>query len=228
MGYIYKIQNLIDNKIYIGQTIQDIDIRWKQHKNQNSNCRYLKNAFNKYSINNFKFEIICICFDEDLDKNEIEYMKKYNSIVPNGYNLREGGNSGKHNQLTKDKISKALTGRIPVYKNGVNPNIGKKHIKETKYKIRIALLGMKKSKETCEKLALIGRKKVIQYDINNNIISVFNSGKEAAEKNNTTKAAISMVCNGKRIQNKGYKYEYESDEFGNLLDKIKNLKIKKK
>jgi hypothetical protein len=87
---------------------------------------------------------------------------------------------------------------------------------------------MKKSKETCEKLSLIGRKKVIQCDTNNNIINIYFSCKEAAEKNNTTKAAISMVCNGKRIQNKGYKYNYETIEFGNLLDEIKNLKITKK
>ena len=31
MGYIYKITNLINNKIYIGQTIRDVQIRWKEH-----------------------------------------------------------------------------------------------------------------------------------------------------------------------------------------------------
>ena len=32
---------------------------------------------------------------------EVEYMRKYNTLVPNGYNLREGGNSGKHHEDTK-------------------------------------------------------------------------------------------------------------------------------
>ena len=47
MGYIYKIVNKVTNKIYIGQTIQDLDERWKQHKKTNSNCRYLKAAIKK-------------------------------------------------------------------------------------------------------------------------------------------------------------------------------------
>ena len=50
----------------------------------------VKRAFEKYGFDNFVFEMICICFDEDLDKFEIQYMTKFNSIVPNGYNLRAG------------------------------------------------------------------------------------------------------------------------------------------
>ena len=57
MGYIYKIRNKIDNKIYIGQTTQDLDIRWKQHLKKRSNCRYLKHAFNKHGTDNFEFEL---------------------------------------------------------------------------------------------------------------------------------------------------------------------------
>ena len=44
MGYIYKIKNKIDNKIYIGQTTQDLESRWKGHRKNSSNCRYLKSA----------------------------------------------------------------------------------------------------------------------------------------------------------------------------------------
>ena len=44
MGYIYKIVNKQTNKTYVGQMVQDLDERWKQHKKTNSNCRYLKSA----------------------------------------------------------------------------------------------------------------------------------------------------------------------------------------
>ena len=66
MGYIYKITNKITSQSYIGQTKQDLDERWRQHKKANSNCVYLKSAFNKYGVDNFDFKLICICFDDDL------------------------------------------------------------------------------------------------------------------------------------------------------------------
>ncbi len=89
MGYIYIIENKINGKKYIGQTIcDDIEKRWKQHKkiDKNSIGSCLYNAYIKYGISNFIFKIICICFNSDADNYEIEYIKKYNTIYPNGYN----------------------------------------------------------------------------------------------------------------------------------------------
>ena len=81
----------------------------ESHKRKDNCCTYLKRAFEKYGIENFKFRIICICFDDDLNKYEIEYIKKYDTIVPNGYNLSEGGSFGfsgcKHSEETKAILS---------------------------------------------------------------------------------------------------------------------------
>lgn len=69
---IYKIENLINHKVYIGQSI-NIKIRWKNHlkvsKNPNSNCyEYpLYKAFRKYGINNFSFEILEECSKDNLN-----------------------------------------------------------------------------------------------------------------------------------------------------------------
>ena len=104
MGFIYKIVNKINGMIYIGQTIKSIEERWRHHKQPASNCRYLKNAFKKYGIDKFDFKIICICFDEDLDKFEIHYIESLNTLVPNGYNIRSRGNGGLQNEETKKKI----------------------------------------------------------------------------------------------------------------------------
>jgi predicted GIY-YIG superfamily endonuclease len=41
MGYIYKITNKTDGKIYVGQTIQTLEERWRNHRKKGSNCRYL-------------------------------------------------------------------------------------------------------------------------------------------------------------------------------------------
>lgn len=108
MGYIYTITNKTDNKTYVGQTVRELDTRWKDHLKKRSNCRYLKSAINKYGVDNFVFKLVCITFDNMLDDMEIQYIQKYNCLVPNGYNLRLGGNSGRHNAETKQKISETL------------------------------------------------------------------------------------------------------------------------
>ena len=79
MGYIYLITNKINGQQYVGQTIrEDIETRWKQHRETHKNAigRYLYSAYKKYGIENFKFQIICVCFDEDCNKIEKEYIKK--------------------------------------------------------------------------------------------------------------------------------------------------------
>jgi group I intron endonuclease len=75
MGYIYLITNKIHGMKYVGQTkCPDIRTRWKQHQTKNSGSvgRFLKSAYEKYGYENFKYQIICICFDEDCDKYEEE------------------------------------------------------------------------------------------------------------------------------------------------------------
>ena len=114
MGYIYKITNTITCKCYIGETIQhDYKKRWKKHLNSlkyKEGCPLLKSSMKKHGIENFKFEILIICFDQDLVRYEKEYIKKYNSQVPNGYNILSGGQIGngmlgyKHTPETIEKI----------------------------------------------------------------------------------------------------------------------------
>jgi group I intron endonuclease len=210
MGYIYKITNKVDGKIYIGQTIQVLEYRWRKHRNVGSNCCYLKRAFNKYGIDNFDFKLICICFDEDLNKYEIQYMEKYNSMVPNGYNLRKGGNSGKHHEETKKKISESLKGRTDIFRPKTNYRLGKHHSEETKKKISDALKGrtdMIKNKINAkniiikEKNIVIKEKiiiKINQYDLNNILVNSFNSIIEAANITQISKHSISKVCNNKQ------------------------------
>jgi group I intron endonuclease len=118
MGFIYKITNIKTNKCYIGETAQDDpQKRWKQHIkkiNNNEGCPALRDAIKKYGIDNFKFELIIICFDEDRYKYEREYIKKFNSQVPNGYNILPGGEVGKsrlgikHTEAAKKKMSDAV------------------------------------------------------------------------------------------------------------------------
>jgi len=92
---IYKIENKINGKVYIGQSV-DVYRRLKKHiweiENNNS---VLYKAFRKYGVENFSYELIEECDVKQLDEREVFYIQKYNSYIgaenSNGYNLNIGG-----------------------------------------------------------------------------------------------------------------------------------------
>lgn len=84
---IYKIQNQLNNKIYIGQS-KNIYRRWYGHRCDAKEKNYpLYNAMRKYGIENFSFEIIEECSISELANREDYWINFYNSYTPNGYNL---------------------------------------------------------------------------------------------------------------------------------------------
>ena len=106
---IYKITNKINNKVYIGQTKQ-YEKRMKQHKkapfdeNKSTYDYPLYRAIRKYGLENFDFEKIeeNISSTDEMNRKEIEYIKKYNARNPKfGYNRAYGGNdqAGEHNNV---------------------------------------------------------------------------------------------------------------------------------
>jgi group I intron endonuclease len=101
--------NKINNKVYVGQTVQPINIRMRNHKNRNT---LIGNAIAKYGIDNF------IISENEvpeymLDNLESNLIKLYNSISPNGYNLESGGHKNKHlSEETKRKMSNTKMGHV--------------------------------------------------------------------------------------------------------------------
>lgn len=88
-GIIYKIMNNLNDKIYIGQTIQSLEKRMTQHKIDNL---YVDKAIRKHGWENFTVEILAECESkEKLDAKEIFYIAEFNCKAPNGYNLTDGG-----------------------------------------------------------------------------------------------------------------------------------------
>lgn len=110
IGIIYKITNLINNKVYIGQTTRTTAKRFKEHKLSKNSV--LSRSFKKYGVHNFLFEEICSVLDiHNLNYFEGLFISEYNSIVPNGYNVLNYSNSTPvMSELTKQKLSKIKTG----------------------------------------------------------------------------------------------------------------------
>ena len=117
MAYIYRILNKITKKCYIGETKgKDVVWRWNQHKQKiqaNKGCPALRDAVKKYGIENFEFTVLIMCFDDERFKYEREYIRKYNSVVPNGYNITNGGEGGgfqgkNHTEQVKNIIKDKL------------------------------------------------------------------------------------------------------------------------
>ena len=107
--YIYKITNLINNKIYIGQTVRTIKQRFNEHcGNQNST---ISNAIRKYGKENFKVEVINeFNTIDELNFFEEYYISLFNSLAPHGYNINTGGLNFQMHKITKEKLSKCRTG----------------------------------------------------------------------------------------------------------------------
>ena len=90
--YIYKRTNLINNKVYIGQTINNPEIRWKA---EDTSQQAIGVAVRTYGSENFLNEIIDYASSrEELNEKEKYWIKYYNSLTPNGYNMIPGGSNG--------------------------------------------------------------------------------------------------------------------------------------
>ena len=219
MGFIYKITNTITKKCYIGETKKNNPyLRWNEHKRtieKGIGCPALQDAVKKYGIEYFKFEILIICFDDDRYKFEIDYIKKYNSIVPNGYNLTKGGEGGgflgkihsvnvvknishtsKQNYIDNPELRKQISERNTILMNNI----------ETKNKIKQSVLNTDRCKNLQEnKLSFKELKvEVAQFSMDNIFINKYDSIKSAEENTGVNHKNISKAINHKCKSSGGF------------------------
>lgn len=190
---VYQIKNLLNKKIYIGSTFRKCGkgfwIRFNQYT-KSKNTYYnkkLTNAFNKYGMQNFAFEVLEVINTNinDCRKKEEFYIQKFNTIK-NGYNIKlqgTGGNGGANLGKKYPKPSKALVRRRG---KGVSK----------------AMKGVKKSPEHC--LAISKAKKgckpshslkIELLDTLTGNILQFNSATEASEALGCTIQPICCLVN---------------------------------
>lgn len=140
---VYKIHNIETDMDYIGWSVNPISRVFEQHEKTDS---YIGNAIRLYGWDAFEIDILhLVKTKKEVCRLEIEEITKYNSMVPNGYNLTRGGegNSGlKWTEESREKQSKAMRGiKKPGTKKammGNKRNTGKNHSKKAKIKMSIA------------------------------------------------------------------------------------------
>lgn len=234
MFYLYRITNIINNKVYIGQSNKEKD-RWRQHKyfgkNPEKTGQYIHRAMAKYGIDNFIYEVIAVCTTEEY-ANELEtiLIAQYNSRDKQyGYNLAPGGDSPWNRGLPKEmqpmygktqsdsfkqKMSTIHSGKTYQHSDEWKQNMssimkGRKLSDDWKQKISISNKGKIKSNDTIEKMSQSHKNKKMSEDTKSKI-SKANIGKL---KSNETKLRMSKSMSGEN--------SYRTNLSWDIIDKIR-------
>ena len=183
---------------YVGQT-SDLKRRERDWRKLGSSYSsdLLNNDRIEYGLDAFTVDILETVDDSIADEKEREYILKYNTLYPNGYNKYSGGISGFTFELDerhKKKMSEA--------------NKGKPKSEEFKKKISEAMRNNPKTSMP-----------IYQYTLDGKLVAVYPSAREAARELGYSQGNISLCCNGgfyskargkwiNRIQYNGYKWSY--------------------
>lgn len=170
---MYRCTNTQNGKAYIGKSSYPLKDRWRWHcsASRAGSSLLLHRAIRKYGESVFKLEVLReVATEEEVNALERHFIQVENTQAPKGYNLREGGEGGRHSEETKLKIAKKAKGRV-------RPIAATEAAKATmaakaEYPVRGPLapheierlktlgVGRKRSEETCRKIseALKGKK----------------------------------------------------------------------
>ena len=211
MPYIYKIENKINNKVYIGKTLYTIERRWKQHQQnlKREDLKHLKlyNAILKYGIDNFIIsEVEQVDDFKNLSKREQYWINYYDSFY-NGYNCSLGGDGLQlydydliwqlwEEGKTIKQIAELMSCNVFVVRTCLDlHSVSTEERKE-------------RSIENVLKTYNDLKQSVFQIDINTNeIINSFDSISSAAKAIKGDSSYLSKICRDNKIAY-GYKWSY--------------------
>lgn len=188
-GIVYELLCSSTGFRYIGQTIDLLVRRWRGHCDgalkKNLDWEISK-AIREYRPESFQIRIICECESkQELNQRERHYIREFNTVWPNGYNMTNGGEGPC--DLTREKIR--------------NKILGSKHSEETKKKISISNTGQKRSLEARKKMSEASLKHLAENprgplsDDHKKQISALHKGKKRSVE---TRAKMSQNRKGKK------------------------------
>lgn len=215
---IYKIENLINGKIYIGQSI-NIKERWQTHKQLIVKQHLTKDdlrtltyplyqALKKYGLENFDFSVIEECSLDQLDEREKYWIQFYHSYIgdplSHGYNLTVGGQG--FLKTTEEQVQQI----VKLWEEGKSTGEIVEQVKCQKHAVLSYLKSL--SNYTIEESIRRGQafngsrhtKRINRYDHYGNFIKQYNSILAAAEDLQITSAQMHNILNCSNVYNDDY------------------------
>lgn len=242
IGHIYLITCLINNKVYVGQTRQEISNRWAGHKHDAQRREYhtsISKAIQKYGAENFKIELLeKIIVDTEkelnkqLDEREMYYIAKYHSLThENGYNITKGGDNISEVQKVKTYCftpdgkfvgefeSRADAGRfVGARGEDVAGAILRKGLCKGYYFTSNMDFDYIKKERPMRDIP------IDVYNLEGKKIYSYKSCVEAGKKMNLDSGDIYRVCNGKNAFYHNYVFRYYYDNFDKYSSVSKRCK----
>ena len=200
---VYKVTNMVNGKIYVGQTTTSLQKRWYQHCHKSSRCRYLYHAIQKYGANNFEVEQIDVARDRaELDLKEWFWIQHYGCMIPNGYNLKSGGSTPSYSEESRLLMSMNHAD----VSGSNNPRYGVHLSAVTRKKIRDSQLGKRLSDEHRLKCCLNSTRRKAVKNIDTG--EYFPSSRAAEKHYDLAHGTISRVCRGDGYTAGGFHWSY--------------------
>lgn len=197
--YIYRHTNLINGKVYIGQTCQKPEYRWGKDGNGYKNSPHFYAAIQEYGWENFKHEILYSGLTQkEANDKEQELIQLFDATNPaQGYNSESGGKNKIPNQYTREKQSQAALNR-PIVSE------------ETKRKLSKVSLGIQRSKETKEKMRIAAVRREQKRSTKSSPVICINTGQYFSSCRKAADwcglagvSGICLVCKGKKQKTAG-------------------------
>lgn len=227
--YVYKITNLVNNKIYIGQTV-NLNRRWSEHKSKSKSP--VSRAIKKYGENNFTIEVLY--FGDNFNEEESRYIKEYQSQNKEiGYNIADGGEDGynSYSAITLDTAEKII-------KTLLDTTLTHKEIAK-KFNINTSIINHINIGETWRNnnYSYPLRKNYISDDTVNNIIELLKGTKlnfnEIANKNNVKYNVVLSINSGITHKQNDIQYPIRSryldqNIVNDIIDLLQNTSLTQK
>lgn len=206
---VYCHKNKINGKRYFGITSQSLSVRWANGKGYSKN-EYFSRAIQKYGWNGFEHLVVYSgCSKRVAEEIEMDLIETFDTQNPSkGYNIRSGGNAGRHSERTKQKISASKRTQamseeyrkmlsechkgIPAHNKGIPMS------EEQKKKVSASKKGVPNLKNC---------KPVYCIELN----KWFRGLVEASKETGANISKISEVCHGARKTAGGYHWQFESE-----------------
>jgi len=199
MAFIYKIENNINHKVYIGETLNPEE-RWSRHltdlRHNKHHSNKLQRAFNKYGENVFWFEVIAEVNNDTRYEDEKQYIQQYNSYNL-GYNETTGGDNPGYEKKQKVVYCYDFNGNY-LDEWYISGREASRILSIDQALLQKICVGQRKSAYDAQGRRLrfsyklvdfldtiesnyTGKKSINQYDLEGNLINIFECKGDAAE-----------------------------------------------